>query len=65
MIKHNINGKLIPVGDTERLVIELDELMGSLEMQHKFSRNAVKLRNELSADRISQAWLTTMEGLMK
>lgn len=65
MIEHNINGKLIPVGDVERLVAELDELMGNLEMQEKFSRNSVKLREVLSADKISEKWLDTMKSIMR
>lgn len=64
MIEHNINGKLIPVGDTERLVVELDELMGNLEMQERFSRNSIKLREELSADKISEIWIDAMKSII-
>lgn len=64
MIRHNVNGKLFPVNDTEQLIKELDELLGNEKMQKEFSGNAIEIRNRLGEEEIIKLWLKEINKII-
>lgn len=54
MIEDGKNGYLVPVGDVELLTERLKELMHSPQLRKKFSKNAVKVREKFSIEKISK-----------
>lgn len=55
LIDDRVNGILIPVGDREKLVDALDE-MADLEKIYKYSKEALKVRNDYSLESIAKQW---------
>ena len=61
MIKHNINGILIPVKDEETLVKSMNKISNNLELANKLSTNAIKIREEYSIEKIVKNWKKIMK----
>ena len=57
IIKDHENGLLTPVGDMEALAAAMLEIIENPGLADKLSRNAVKLREELSVDKIVEKWM--------
>lgn len=55
-IKNEVNGILIPVGDTECLIKAMEKLAGDEEFAKQISQNAVKVRETFSQDNIISQW---------
>lgn len=60
-IKPYENGLLVPVGDTNSLYEAMKELIENEELCKKLSNNAIKIREELSVDKIVNKWLNIIE----
>ena len=65
LIKDNVNGKLVPVGDEDGVVKAMSELVENEEMYDNISANSVKLRETLAVDNISKMWLSYMDEVLK
>lgn len=59
-IKNNENGILIPVGDTNALYEGMKRIIEDKEFADKLSENAVKIREELSIEKIVDKWLKVL-----
>lgn len=55
-IKDGVNGFLVAVNDYKELAIKMDELVGNLELEKRFSEEAKKLKNELDKSYIVDQW---------
>ena len=62
-IINGVNGLLVPVGDVQSLYEAMCKIADNPELAEKLSGNAVKIREDLSADRIAQQWLDVMEKI--
>lgn len=60
-IQDGENGFLIPVNGEEQLVNRLEKLATDKELQKKFSKNSVKVRDEYSEENITKKWLALFE----
>ena len=56
-IQNGVNGILISVGDKDKLVEELCHLANDNTYAEKLSKEAVKVRDNFSVERIGQKWL--------
>lgn len=56
MIDDHVNGLLIPKGDTDALYHAMIELVESEELCEELSANAVKVRQELTPEKIAKQW---------
>lgn len=57
LISTGENGVLIPVGDKEACIRSLNILLGDAELRNRIANNAVKVREELSINRIANQWI--------
>lgn len=56
-IKSYENGLLVPVGDTNALYKAMKKVIEDKKLSEKLSKNAVKIREKLSADKVFKKWL--------
>ena len=56
-IIHGINGFLVPVGDKEALANAMKNIISDKALQNKISIESTKIRNRLSAEKITEQWL--------
>ena len=56
LIKDGENGLLVPVGDVECLTQAIDKMLSDSELRDKMGREARKICDELSADKIYGKW---------
>lgn len=57
MIENGVNGILIPVEDEELLHNELAEVANDNYRADKLGNNAIRIREQFSADRVSDIWI--------
>ena len=57
LIQSNENGILIPVGDSNACIAAIDNILKNDILREKCSNNALKIRKELSSERIAEIWL--------
>lgn len=53
----NENGILIPMNDVDALVAAMKKVAGDEEYAQRISRNAIRIREEISAENICRQWL--------
>jgi glycosyltransferase involved in cell wall biosynthesis len=56
ILRHDVDGLLVPQDDPEALVGALDRLMGDESLRMRFSERAVEARDRFSVDRIASQW---------
>lgn len=56
IIKNNVNGVLIPTKDEKSLIQALENLIQNKELREMLGKNASKLREELSVDKIAKQY---------
>jgi glycosyltransferase involved in cell wall biosynthesis len=56
VINDGVNGRLFPVGDTEKLTYLLRELIQDTSQRHRLSKEAQKITDRLAEDKIYQMW---------
>ncbi|MGH8510758.1 MAG: glycosyltransferase family 4 protein [Gammaproteobacteria bacterium] len=56
IIRHEIDGLLVPPGDVARLNAALDRLMGDAALRVQFASRAVEVRERFSRERIAGMW---------
>ena len=57
MIQDHINGLLVPKGDVQAVYRAMKEIIEDNELSERISKNATKLRNELSVEKIVNEWI--------
>ena len=62
-IKNNENGLLIKVKDIDKLVIAMKNVLTDKNFAIRLSNEAVKIRTELSSERIAQEWIMFIDQI--
>lgn len=57
MIQNHVNGILVPKGDTKAVCEAMKEIAGNAILAEKLSVNAVKIKEDLSVDKIVDRWI--------
>ena len=57
VIKNNVNGILIPVGDEKALINAMDKLISDFDFARGISMKALELRKDYSIDKIVNMWV--------
>lgn len=64
IIRHEVDGLLVPVGDVAGLVAALDRLMGDSALRQRFAERAVEARERFSMERIAGMWEELFEKVV-
>ena len=56
IIRHEVDGLLVPAGDVKGLAEALKKLMTDGDMRQRFSRRAVEVRERFSPEKIADQW---------
>lgn len=65
IIRHEVDGLLVPQGDPEALVAALDRLMGDEALRERFSERAVEARERFAVERIAGMWEALFEEVAR
>ncbi len=57
VIKDGENGLLVPVGDAEKTCEAMKKIIENPDFAQRISQNAVKIRNDLSVEKIIEKWV--------
>lgn len=63
IIRHQVDGWLVPASDVAGLTAALDRLMGDADLRRRFSERAVEARERFSMERIAGLWEALFEEL--
>lgn len=61
LIKHEVNGLLVPVGDSRELYLAMCRLADNPELAEKYADEAKKIRKKMSVKQICNEWLEYIE----
>lgn len=64
LIKNNINGVLVPVGDENKLSFEMKRLLNDKDLCLKLSKNATKVAELLNPNKINKLWIDFIEEIL-
>jgi len=64
ILRHEVDGLLVPQDDPSQLSNSLDRLLGDESLRARFSRSAVEVRQRFAVDRIAQQWETLFRELI-
>jgi glycosyltransferase involved in cell wall biosynthesis len=64
ILRHDVDGLLVPQNDPESLVGALDHLMGDESLRMRFSERAVEARERFSVERIAGQWEALFKELL-
>ena len=56
LIEDGVNGRLVPVGDVDRLSAVMDEMLSNPEKAEQMGLQARKIQDKLHPDVINAAW---------
>ena len=56
IIRHDVDGLLVPAGDVAGLTAALDRMMGDAALRRQFSARAIEVRERFSMERIAGLW---------
>lgn len=62
VIKDHENGILVPVGDAQAMADAMKEVASDFDLAEKLSENGVKIRDDLSVDKIVNQWMEIIDG---
>jgi glycosyltransferase involved in cell wall biosynthesis len=65
IIRHEVDGLLVPPGDVAALTAALDQLMGDADLRQRFAERAVEARDRFSMERIAGMWEELFEEIHK
>jgi glycosyltransferase involved in cell wall biosynthesis len=65
IIRHEVDGLLVPPGDVVALTAALDRLMGDAVLRQRFAERAVEARERFSMERIASMWEDLFKESMK
>lgn len=63
MVLDHVNGILIPTGNEDAMVAAMKEIVSNPEQTERFSKEAVKVRDIYSAEKIGERWLELIESV--
>jgi len=63
IIRHEIDGLLVPPGDVASLTAALKRLMSDADLRQRFAERAVEARDRFSIERIAGMWEELFEGV--
>lgn len=61
MIKDHVSGLLIPKGDVRAVYLAMKEVIDSPELAKKLSEEGIKIREQLSVQKIIERWMEVIE----
>lgn len=61
-IKSNYNGMLVPINDVDSFSKAMCNILSNDSLREKLSKNALKIREDLSIEKIGKQWLDLIEG---
>lgn len=64
IIRHEIDGLLVPPGNIAGLITALDRLMGDAALRQRFAERAVEARHRFSMERITGMWEELFEDTL-
>lgn len=64
LIQNKVNGLLVPKGDEYEMAQAIESVLGDVELSTKISRNAEKIKEELSPNKIYGEWLTLIKQVV-
>ena len=56
IVSHQIDGVIVPKDDPEALATELGHLMSHPELRDRYAKNAIKIREKLSMQKVAILW---------
>jgi len=56
ILRHGVDGLLVPQGDPRELVAALDRMMGDESLRARFSKRAVEVRERFAVGRVAAQW---------
>lgn len=62
IIRHEVDGLLVPVGDVAQLAAALDRSMGDADLRARYAERAVEARERFSIEKIARMWEELFEG---
>jgi len=65
IIRHGVDGLLVPPGDVAGLTAALAHLMGIATLRRQFAKRAVEVRERFSMERIAGTWEELFEEIMQ
>lgn len=65
VITDNVNGMLVPVGDTEKMAEAMKTVLQDQSLQERLSLNASKLADSLQPNMIAKQWIDFLEEIRK
>jgi glycosyltransferase involved in cell wall biosynthesis len=65
IIRHEVDGILVPPGDVAALNAALDRLMGDATLRQQFAERAVEVRRRFSIERIAGMWEDLFKEIMQ
>jgi glycosyltransferase involved in cell wall biosynthesis len=65
LIRHEVDGLLVPPGDVAALTAALGRLMGDAALRQQFAKRAVEVRRRFSIERIVSTWEALFKELMQ
>lgn len=65
IVRHEVDGLLVPPGDVAGLTAALDRLMGDADLRQRFAKRAVEVRERFSMERIAGMWEKLFEEIHK
>jgi glycosyltransferase involved in cell wall biosynthesis len=64
ILRHEVDGLLVPQDNDKALVHALDRLMGDAELRQRFSERAVEARNRFAVERVAEQWESLFRELI-
>lgn len=65
IIRHEIDGLLVPAGDVPGLLSALDRLMGDHMLRQSLAKRAIEVRDRFSMERIARLWEDLFQRVIK
>ena len=65
IVRHQIDGLLVPQDNHEALVDALEALMGNAALRQQYAEKAIEIRDRLSMEKIAGMWEAVFEGVSK
>lgn len=65
LIENGTNGFIVPKNDPEAIAEKIIELLSSLELREKFSKEAVKITDRFAEEKIANQWLDYIYKIAK
>lgn len=65
ILRHGVDGLLVPQDDSHALIQALDRVMGDPELRARFAKRAVEARERFAVGRVAAKWESLFEEIMQ